>query len=128
MNRNNPIADWSLKSVPADAMRAWSEAARDANPIHIDSAAAEALGFGPRCVNPGPINLAYIVNMIEAALPDAEVTHIDAQFFGYVGEGDSVIARGQLVGEAQDHIVASLECSPNDESLLSADIILKRRP
>jgi acyl dehydratase len=128
MNKDQLLPEWALESVPADAMRVWSEAARDANPIHVDAAAAEALGFGPRCINPGPINLAYIVNMLEAALPDADITHIEARFSGNVAAGDSVIAQGHMTGEARDHITASLRRATGDEILLSADITVRQRP
>ena len=128
MSQNRSLPVWSLVDVPADAMRVWSEAARDANPIHTDPAAAEALGFGPRCINPGPINLAYLINMLEAALPDAEIKHIEAHFSGNVAAGDSIVAQGQLVGEAQDQCMATLKLSGGDDALLSAAIIFTRQP
>ena len=128
MIEHHSLTDWTLDAVPVDAMRVWSAAARDTNPIHIDPAAAEALGFGPRCINPGPINLAYIVNMLEAALPDAEITHIEARFSGNVAAGDSVVAQGRMTGEAQDHVTASLRRIKGEETLLSADITIRQRP
>lgn len=89
--------DWMLAGVPAEAMADWCEMLRDDNPIHLDPAAAEALGFGPRTVNPGPANLAYIFNMLMAAHPEAEVAEVEARFLGNVLAGDDVRAEGECV-------------------------------
>lgn len=101
MSREDKLPIWTLDGVPAEAMVEWCEMLRDDNPIHRDPAAAEALGFGPRTVNPGPANLAYIFNMLMAAEPGAEIAEVEARFLGNVLSGDSVRAEGEFVdGEA----------------------------
>lgn len=85
---------WDLASVPAEAMALWCEALGDDNAIHLDPAAAEARGFGPRTVNPGPTNLAYLLNMVMEAQPDAQVRSIEAALLGNVLAGDAVTAKG----------------------------------
>jgi len=85
---------WEIPSVPAEAMALWCEALGDDNAIHLDPAAAEALGFGPRTVNPGPTNLAYLLNLVMEAQPGAQVRCVDAALMGNVLAGDGVTAQG----------------------------------
>ena len=106
---------WSCE-VGAAEMIPWVEALRDANPIHRDPAVAAALGFGARTVNPGPTNLAYVLNMIDAARPDDHPTHVAARFLGNVFSGDRV----EVVGtqDADGAIAARLLVPGRDETAL----------
>lgn len=88
------MSEWKLDSVPAEAMALWCQALGDDNAIHVDPAAAEALGFGPRTVNPGPTNLAYLLNMVMEARPDRLVRSVEAAMLGNVLAGDAVLAHG----------------------------------
>lgn len=96
------MSRWELDAVPAEAMALWCEALRDDNAIHVDPAAAEALGFGPRTVNPGPANLAYLLNMVMEAQPDREVRSVEAALMGNVLAGDAVFAQGTWQDDACD--------------------------
>lgn len=73
-------------------MAEWCALLADDNAIHLSRTAAEAAGFGPRRVNPGPANLAYVLACLS---PDqeADVQEIDARFLGNVFEHDTVEAR-----------------------------------
>ena len=85
-----------MKSPPkpsAESMRFWCEIMRDDNAIHLDPAAAEAAGFGPKRVNPGPANLALLIDAFLSDQPGAEITRIEARFLGNVFEGDVLEAR-----------------------------------
>jgi acyl dehydratase len=113
---------WRLESVPAAEMSTWSKAANDANPIHVDTAAAEALGFGPRCVNPGPANLAYLMNMLMASRPGCELVEVDASFLGNVLAGDTVEATGCIKQDGLGLCEASLTVQPEGRHVLSAII------
>lgn len=108
------MSEWELDAVPAEPMALWCEVLRDDNAIHVDPAVAEALGFGPRTVNPGPINLAYMLNMVMEARPDAQIRSVEAALLGNVLAGDSVRVRGtwddggcdaELMVEAQNVIL-----------------------
>ena len=127
MTDKKTIFEWRLDGVPEEAMRDWSEASNDANPIHIDPAAADALGFGPRCVNPGPTNLAYLMNMLAAAAPSAELTHIDARFVGNVLAGDNVVARGVFDDDTRNRCDASLAIAPDDKLVVTATMTFRER-
>lgn len=90
---------WTLDAVPAGPMALWCEALGDDNAIHVDPAAAEALGFGARTVNPGPVNLAYLLNMVMEARPETQIRSVEAALLGNVLAGDAVIGRGAWDGE-----------------------------
>ncbi|QLH16697.1 hypothetical protein HYQ43_21000 (plasmid) [Paracoccus pantotrophus] len=81
-------AGWRFGPVSGPEMAQWCALLRDDNAIHLRREAAEAAGFGPRRVNPGPANLAYVISAAMAAHPQAEFAEIAAFFAGNVFEGD----------------------------------------
>jgi acyl dehydratase len=87
----------------ADAMKFWCEIMRDDNAIHTDPEAAARAGFGPRRVNPGPANLAALLNGWLAAFPGQDPERIEAAFLGNVFEGDALDCRFGPDGEASLH-------------------------
>ena len=93
---------WSIVAVSPDAMRVTSAICRDPNPIHWDPAAAEAAGFGRRVVNQGPLNLAYVANMIAAWAGPAALRRLSARFVAIVQAGDGVVAGGVVTGISDD--------------------------
>ena len=68
-------------------MAEWCALLADDNQIHLTREAAEAAGFGPRRVNPGPANLAYLMTLVSE-----DLAHVDARFSGNVFEGDDLTA------------------------------------
>ena len=88
------LPTWSITAVSPDAMRVTSAICRDPNPIHWDPAAAEAAGFGHRVVNQGPLNLAYVANMIAAWAGPTALRRLTARFVAIVQDGHGVIAGG----------------------------------
>ncbi len=96
------ISEWRFGPVDPLVMRDLAELLRDPNPIHLDGAAAAAAGLGDRAINQGPANLAYALNMIEAA--GLELVSIEAKFTGNVREGDHVIARGAFTSAGADEL------------------------
>jgi acyl dehydratase len=82
----------TFKGISGADMAEWCALLADDNAIHLSQSAAEAAGFGPRRVNPGPANLAYVLSCLS---PDqeADVQEIDAQFLDNVFEDDTVEAR-----------------------------------
>lgn len=79
--------------VSGDDMAEWCAWLRDDNAIHLRREAAEAAGFGPRRVNPGPANLAYVLGDAMADRPEAEFDEITALFTGNVFEDDLLAIR-----------------------------------
>lgn len=117
-----PLPDWSIEAISEASMRTWCTLLRDNNPIHLDPVVAEALGFGPATVNPGPANLSYLVNMMMQAMPDADIAEIDAQFVGHAVAGDTVRALGAPVAGQPGSYDAML--ARGDTPLVSARITL----
>jgi 3-hydroxybutyryl-CoA dehydratase len=85
-----------VRTVEPEAVARVAAILRDPNPIHLDPAAAGAVGLaGP--INQGPANLAYAVNMLLAAFPGACVLSIESRYLANVTVGDRVQAEGSVL-------------------------------
>lgn len=106
MTVGDALPPWRIESVSPQNMRRLAETLRDPNPIHLDPSAVAKLGLGDRVINQGPANLAYIINMLHAALPAAQLLQLDARFLANVFGGDAVEAGGRVtaVGEGGKRI------------------------
>lgn len=90
--------------VSPDAMRDWSVFLADPNPIHLDVAVVKAKGLGDKRINQGPINVAYMMNMLLAAFPGCRIEAMDSRFLDNVYEGDQVTASGKVTAVAGDRV------------------------
>lgn len=90
------IAPFVITSVSAEAMRQWSVFLADPNPIHLDVEVVKAKGLGDRVINQGPINVAYMINMLMAAFPGCTIETMDSRFLDNVYGGDKAIASGSI--------------------------------
>jgi acyl dehydratase len=72
----------------------------DPNPIHWDPIATKALGMGERTVNQGPINMAYVMNMLVAWAGNepSRLRSLSLRFMANVFNGDRVEAGGTVTG------------------------------
>jgi acyl dehydratase len=85
-----------IDSVSPDAMRQWAVFLADPNPIHLDVEVVKAKGLGDRVINQGPINVAYMMNMLMAAFPGATIEAMDSRFLDNVYGGDRAVASGTI--------------------------------
>jgi 3-hydroxybutyryl-CoA dehydratase len=85
-----------IESVNPEAMKQWSVFLADPNPIHLDVEVVKAKGLGDRVINQGPINVAYMMNMLMAAFPGARIDAMDARFLDNVYGEDKAIASGTI--------------------------------
>jgi 3-hydroxybutyryl-CoA dehydratase len=85
-----------IESVSPQAMKQWSGFLADPNPIHLDVEVVKAKGLGDRVINQGPINVAYMMNMLMAAFPGARIDAMDARFLDNVYGEDKAIASGTI--------------------------------
>ncbi|WP_028066419.1 MaoC family dehydratase [Solirubrobacter soli] len=76
-----------IESVSAERMKTLAVVLDDPNPIHLE---------GPRPVNQGPANLAWVLDMLREALPGAQVLRVDVRFLANVLARDRVIAAGRV--------------------------------
>ncbi len=70
---------------------------RDPYPVHWDPDATDSLGLGHRVVNQGPLNLAYITNMLLAWQGPSCVRRLQVSFGDPVFDHDDVTASGNVV-------------------------------
>ncbi len=90
------IAPFVIPSVSAEAMRQWSVFLADPNPIHLDVEVVKAKGLGDRVINQGPINVAYMMNMLMTAFPGCTIETMDSRFLDNVYGGDKAVASGSI--------------------------------
>jgi acyl dehydratase len=88
------LPPFTIPSVSPEAMRDWSGFLADPNPIHLDADVVRAKGLGDRRINQGPINVAYMMNMLMTAFPGCRIEQMTSRFLDNVYEGDSVTASG----------------------------------
>jgi acyl dehydratase len=93
-----------IESVSPDAMKEWAVFLADPNPIHLDVEVVKAKGLGDRVINQGPINVAYMMNMLMAAFPGARIEAMDSRFLDNVYGGDKVVASGRITAVDGDRI------------------------
>ena len=93
-----------VASVSPDAMRDWSGFLADPNPIHLDVTVVQAKGLGDKRINQGPINVAYLMNMLMTAFPGCRIETMNTRFLDNVYEGDRVVASGEVTTSWQDGV------------------------
>lgn len=85
-----------IDPVEAHWMRDWAVLLDDPNEIHLDPAAVRRLGLGDAVINQGPLNIAYALNAVLAALPGARLEGFTARMSGNVFAGDRLTATGEV--------------------------------
>lgn len=85
-----------VESASPEAMKAWAVFLADPNPIHLDVDVVKAKGLGDRVINQGPMNVAFMINMLMAAFPSATIEEMDSRFLDNVYGGDKVTAHGTI--------------------------------
>lgn len=112
------IPDWLMRSVRPERMRTMAALLRDPNPVHWDRDACDALGFGQRTINQGPLGLSYMVNMLHAWAGPGCVRRLVMTFPKVVLDGDRIAARGAVTAVRE----------VGAERLADCDIWLEREP
>lgn len=105
------VPGWLMESVRPERMRTMAAILRDPNPVHWDRNATEALGFGHRTINQGPLGLSYMVNMLHAWAGPGCITRLYMTFPLVVLDGDRIVARGRVTGlrEENGHTLAEVD-------------------
>jgi acyl dehydratase len=92
------IPEWLMESVSAERMRTMAAILRDPNPVHWDRNVCNALGFGMRVINQGPLGLSYMINMLHAWAGPGCIRRLVMTFPKVVLDGDRIAARGTVTG------------------------------
>jgi 3-hydroxybutyryl-CoA dehydratase len=90
------LPPFAIESVSPEAMKDWAVFLADPNPIHLDVEVVKAKGLGDRVINQGPINVAYMMNMLMAAFPGCRIDSMDSRFLDNVYGGDKAVASGTI--------------------------------
>ena len=86
----------TIESVSPQTMKDWSVFLADPNPIHLDVDVVRAKGLGERLINQGPINVAYVINMLAGAFPGGRIEQLKSRFLDNVYAGERVTAQGTV--------------------------------
>jgi len=98
------ITPFIINPVSPEAMKDWAVFLADPNPIHLDVEVVKAKGLGDRVINQGPINVAYMMNMLMAHFPDGSIEAMDSRFLDNVYGGDKAIAHGKITAIDGDRV------------------------
>lgn len=109
-----------IPSVSPDAMQDWSVFLADPNPIHLDVAAVQAAGLGDKRINQGPINVAYMMNMLMAAFPGCRIEAMDSKFIDNVYEGDRAVASGTVTAVEGNRVSCEFALNVDGRGVVNA--------
>lgn len=90
------LPPFEIESVSPQAMKQWALFLADPNPIHLDVEVVKAKGLGDRVINQGPINVAYMMNMLMRAFPRGRIKAMDSRFLDNVYGGDRAVVTGRV--------------------------------
>lgn len=97
------IPEWTMSMVDPARMKTMAAILRDPYPVHWDRAGNERIGFGPRVINQGPLNVGYIVNMLIAWTGPRSVRRLTLAFGRPVLDGERVTAGGVVTDVHDDN-------------------------
>ncbi len=127
-----PMEPWTVQQVDPQRMKTMAALLRDPYPIHWDPESVRDDLHRGRTVNQGPLNLAYIANMLMAWAGDGSIRRLTARFHGHVVAGDIVTASGSvdevIVLEGETRARCSVRLLRGDEVMVSgtAEVALER--
>lgn len=91
------IPPFEVKSVDPEKMKTMAALLRDPYPIHWDATGNASMGIEGQTVNQGPLNLSYVANMLMNWQGPDCVRRLTASFTGWVLNGDTLIANGEVI-------------------------------
>jgi acyl dehydratase len=110
MNVGDSLKPFRIASVSPEGMKAWAKFLHDPNPIHLDPAVVKAKGLGDRVINQGPANLAYLINMLQSAIPDGRIESLEVRYVDNVFGGEAVEAGGTVKDVSADGPRRRISC------------------
>lgn len=105
------LPEWRVPAVSAEKMKTTAALLADPNPIHWDTGAVRALGLGDRPINQGPLNMAYVMNMLAAFTGShRRLRRFRVRFRGNVHAGDHLCAGGTVTALRTENGVRLADC------------------
>lgn len=85
-----------IDPVSRESMKDWAVFLHDPNPIHLDAEMVKAKGLGDKEINQGPMNVAFIINMLHNNFPGGQIESLDSRFLDNVYADDRAEAFGAV--------------------------------
>ncbi len=104
------IPEWVMRDVRPERMRTMAAILRDPNPVHWDTSAVEALGFGKHTINQGPLGLSYMINMLHVWQGPGCIRRIVMTFPQVVLDHDRATAKGEVQALRQENNETLADC------------------
>jgi acyl dehydratase len=128
------LPELHVSNVSVEKMKLFTALIRDPNPIHVDADAVRRLGLGDREINPGPVSLAYLMNMLGSWAGGVDrIKSMALRFGANVVAGDDVVARGTVTGITREAGTTLVECEmrldilPDDRPAMTGTATLELR-
>ena len=110
MNVGDTLKPFRIASVSPEDMKAWAKFLHDPNPIHLDPGVVKAKGLGDRVINQGPANLAYLINMLQGAVPNGLIESLEVRYVDNVFGGEAVEAGGTVKDVSEEGSKRRVSC------------------
>jgi acyl dehydratase len=110
VNAGDTLKPFRIASVSPEGMKAWAKFLHDPNPIHLDPGVVKAKGLGDRVINQGPANLAYLINMLQGAVPNSFIESLEVRYVDNVFGGEAVEAGGTVKEISADGSKRHISC------------------
>lgn len=118
------LPEWRVPAVSAEKMKTTAALLADPNPIHWDVEAVRALGMGDRPINQGPLNMAYVLNMVAAWSGGHDrLRRFRVRFRGNVFAGDELCAGGVITGVRVEAGITLADCDVSLEVVGGAEVL-----
>lgn len=99
-----------IESIDVERMKTMAAMLQDPNPIHYDVEVVKELGMGDRPVNQGPLNIAYLLDLVgRFAGGYGAIRDFRTRFLGNVFGGDRLECTGTVTSVDADAGTAELE-------------------
>jgi 3-hydroxybutyryl-CoA dehydratase len=126
MSVGDALPPFVIESVSPEAMMEWAVFLADPNPIHLDPAVVKAMGLGDKVINQGPANVAYLINMLQAAIPGAVIEKMDNRFVDNAYADDRLVASGAVTAVEGNRVTCETSLIANgDRTVITGTAILK---
>lgn len=105
------LPEWRVSAVSTEKMKTTAALLADPNPIHWDVEVVRALGMGDRPINQGPLNMAYVLNMLAAWSGGHDrLRRFRVRFRGNVFAGDRLRAGGVVTAVREEAGITVADC------------------
>lgn len=114
------LPSFVIERVDTEAMKRWAVFLADPNPIHLDAEVVKAKGLGDKVINQGPINVAYMMNLLIRAFPHGRIETMTSRFLDNVYGGERVVAKGRVEAISDGRIACSVSLEVDGRGIVNS--------